>query len=337
MTASAFRRASDPEAAVLLERAIDEIDPIAWDRFAVACGGSFLGAWRVVRAEGLLAPLRLFEIYDSAPSTRRKIGQCAVAVVHDRVRFLDRLQILPTHDHLWAPTLQRIVARCGSMLYSYGSPWNAELRCLAALQAAFPGARLTDASTGIDAVEFGRWADFARYRRAVSENIRRDFKKAAAASPTIVVRRGASACRDIGGLVALRAQVMRRNHEPFSSLVDGPLHVLKLLCMGRDAFIATVRAGGRAEAAFFGVEFGGRVYYVSGGTRDRSEGFGSYLFLSLIEAWYADHPRGALLLGITEPGLDPGTYERGNLLYRRKLRAASVPSTAFGLDLRRSG
>ena len=126
---------------------------------------------------------------------------------------------------------------------------------------------------------------------------------------------------------------MRRNQEPFSSLIDAPLHALKLLCMGEGAFIATARAGGRSEAAFFGVEFGDRVCYVSGGTRDRSEGFGSYLFLTLIEQWFAQHPRGALHLGVTEPGLVPETYERGNLLYRRKLRAVSIPSTAFTLDI----
>ena len=38
---------------VLLERTTDEIDPAAWDRFALASGASFLGSSRVVRAEGL--------------------------------------------------------------------------------------------------------------------------------------------------------------------------------------------------------------------------------------------------------------------------------------------
>jgi hypothetical protein len=99
--------------------------------------------------------------------------------------------------------------------------------------------------------------------------------------------------------------------------------------MGDSAFIATARASGRPEAVFFGVEFGDRICYVSGGTRDRSEGFGSYLFLTLIEQWFARHPRGALHLGVTEPGLAPEAYTRGNLLYRRKLRAVSIPSTAF--------
>jgi hypothetical protein len=329
-----MRSLFDTDAPVVVhERLIAEIDPSQWDRFVVASGGSFLGAWNVIRAERLLSAVRVFELLTTGPAPV-KIGQCAVAIDHDRVRFLDRLHVLPSHAEVWPQALRRILERCGGAFCTYGSPWNAERRCLAGLRAALPGARLVDAATGIDAIDFGRWSDFAAYRRGISENIRRDYKKAVAAAPTLVTRRGVAAYREIAGLVGLRRQVMRRNQESFSTVIDAPLHALKLLCMGDSAFIATVRAAGRPEAAFFGVEFGDRICYVSGGTRDRSEGFGSYLFLTLIEQWFAAHPRGALHLGVTEPGLEPETYTRGNLLYRRKLRAVSVPSTAFTLDLR---
>ena len=315
------------------ERLIAEVDPRAWDRFVMASGGSFLGAWNVIRAERLLHAVRVFELVTTGPAPV-KLGQCAVAIDHDRVRFLDRLHLLPSHADVWPQALQRILDRCGGASCTYGSPWNAERQCLAGVRASMPGARLVDASTGIDAVEFARWSDFASYRRGISENIRRDYKKAAAAAPTLVIRRGVAAWRELAGLVGLRRQVMRRNQEPFSTVIDAPLHALKLLCMGDQAFIATVRAAGRPEAAFFGVEFGDRLYYVSGGTRDRSDGFGSYLFLTLIEQWYAAHPRGVLHLGATMPGVEPEAYTRGALLYRRKLRATSVPSTAFTIDRR---
>jgi hypothetical protein len=327
-----MRSLFDTDARVVVhERLIAEIDPPAWDRFVVASGGSFLGAWNVIRAERLLSAVRVFELVTTGAAPL-KVGQCAVAIGQDRVRFLDRLHLLPSHAEVWPQALQWILERCGGALCTYGSPWNAERQCLTGLRATVPGAQLVDASTGIDAVEFQRWGDFARYRRGISENIRRDYRKAVAAAPALAIRRGVAAWREIVGLVGLRRQVMRRNREPFSSLIDAPLHALKLLCMGDSAFIATVRAAGRPEAAFFGVEFGDRISYVSGGTRDRSEGFGAYLFLTLIEQWFAEHPRGALHLGITEPGLEPETYTRGNLLYRRKLRAVSVPSTAFTLD-----
>ena len=43
--------------------------------------------------------------------------------------------------------------------------------------------------------------------------------------------------------------------------------VLKILSIGKGAFIATVRADGRRPAAFFGVRFGDDVYYLAGGRR----------------------------------------------------------------------
>jgi hypothetical protein len=318
---------------VLLERAIDEIDPRAWDRFALDCAAGFLGCWRVIRAEGVLSSLRVFELFVGGPAPALKIGQCAIAVSHERGRFLDRLHLLPAHDELWAPSVRLVVERCGVATILYGSPWNRERRDPDVLRRLLPGARVVDASLGLDTIDFAAWGSFAAYRRGISENIRRDYKKALAAGPVLTLRRGVDACRDVGGLVELRRQVMRRNRERFSGLVDAPLHALKLACLGEAGFIATIRAGGRSEAAFFGVEFGGAVFYISGGTRDRSAGFGSYLFLSLIERWFAEHPGGALYLGATEPGQHPETYRCGNLLYRRKLRARSIPSTAFTLTI----
>jgi hypothetical protein len=333
MTASAIRRASVSEAAVLLERSIDEIAGPAWDRFAIACGGSFLGSWGVVKAEYLLHTVRVFEFYTPATPVAQKVGQCAVVTGGGRVRFLDRIHVLPTHAELWASSLNQVIARCGPALYVYGSLWNHETPPATLTTTALPAGRFVDKSFRLDSVVFAKWPTFPAYRRQISENIRRDYKKALAASPTVVTRRGAAACRDVPALVELRRQVMRRNDEPFSVLVDAPTHVVKLLCLGDDAFITTVRANGEAQAAFFGVRFGDGLYYLGGGTRDRCEGFGSYLFLTLIEEGFAQHPQGTLYLGVEEPGFTPQTYTHGNLLYRRKLRAGSVDATAFTLQV----
>jgi len=316
------------------ERSVGAVDPAAWDRFVFESRGSFLGSWKVIRVESLLRTVRIFEFFLTNPSGRLKIGQCAVAVANRRVRFLDRLHLLPDHAETWADGLRQVFARCGAATYAYGSPWNHERRCLAAVAADLPAGKLVDGAIGVDCIDFAAWPDFAAYRRAVSENIRRDYKKAAAAAPMVVTRRGAAAYRDVPGLVALRRQVMARNGEPFSSVLDTPKHALKLLCLRDDAFIATVEAEGIRQSAFFGVRFGNGIYYLSGGTRDKSEGFGSFLFLTLIENWFAQHPDGKLYRGTTEPGLTPETYSHGNLLSRRMLRAVSIPRTAFTLDLR---
>ena len=58
-------------------------------------------------------------------------------------------------------------------------------------------------------------------------------------------------------------------------------------------------------------------------------GYGSYLFLTLIDEWFRAHPTGRLYLGRQVACVDPATYKRGNHLYRRKLRATTGPGTAF--------
>jgi len=331
-TGSAIR-ASDADASIVLhERAIGAIDPVEWDRFAAASDGSFLGSWSVIRAERIRHTVRVFE-FQSRVAPPAKIGQCAVAIAGRNVRFLDRIHLLPAHASAWEQCLSEVIARCDARYCTYGSTWNHESRCVAGMGAAFPPRRVTDGGLRLDCIDFESWRDFAAYRRAVSENLRRDYRKAAAAAPILTTRRGVDACRDVPALVGLRRQVMRRNNEPFLSLVDAPVHALKLMCLGDDAFISLVEANGHAQAAFFGVRFGSAFYYVSGGTADKCEGFGSYLFLTLIEQWFTEQPRGKLYLGVTEPGYEPATYMRGNLLYRRKLRAVSVPGTAFTLDV----
>ena len=312
----------------LRERAGATIDPDAWDRFVGASGGSFLGCWRVVRAHRLRSRVRLFEFVAGGPhGPALKVGQCAVAVTRDRVRFLDRLHLAPAHEHLWTRCWQLLVERCGAVTYEYGSGWNHE----APRPLGLAGAVVAGEPFQIDRVDFSAWSDFAAYRRAVSENIRRDYRKAAAASASVVTRYGLDALRDLAGLTRLRRRMMRKNQEPFVDVADYTRHALKLACLGPNGFIATARAGHRRRAAFFGARLGRNVYHLSGGTEEH--GFGSYLFLTLLERWFAEHPDGNLYLGMYPGAWDPQTYTHGNLLYRRKLRATAVPGVRFALTM----
>jgi hypothetical protein len=323
---------------VIAERTFRSIDAAAWDAFVLASSGSFLGSWSVVRAERLIRRVRCFEFLVPAQGgAPLKVGQCAVATVRGEVRFLDRLHLAPAHRHLWDRCLHLVVERCGPAVYRYGSPWNHEDRQpVTALGAAGAG-NLSDIPFRVDLIDFGRWADFAAYRRSVSENIRRDYKKAVEASARVEIRYGLAAVHDLLAFVRLRREVMLRNGEPFSPLLDYVRHALKLACIGQLGFIATVKTGGRCHAAFFGVRFGDGFYHLAGGTAKNSQGFGSYLFLTLIEQWFTEHPRGRLYLGIHRgPSVDPSAYTRGNLLYRRKLRAASVEGAQFSATVPQS-
>src|SRR5690349_24344549 len=132
-------RGVESDAPVALhERALHTIDPVAWDRFVVASGGSFLGSWKVIRTESLLRTVRVFDLFSAAAPTV-KIGQCAIAVSRRRARFLDRLHLLPEHAGLWEHGVRQTIARCGTATYAYGSPWNHEHRCLTSLNERWPG------------------------------------------------------------------------------------------------------------------------------------------------------------------------------------------------------
>lgn len=316
---------------VLVEQSFSAVKPAEWDAFVQQCGASFLSSWKVVSAERLRRRVRLFELHvASSGGTTRKVGQCALAIGKGRVKFLDRLQLLPSHDDLWERGVHLVIERCGPGAYEYGSLWNQEER---RLTTAPRTATIKDDVFQIDRIDFSGFADFAAYRKAVSENIRRDYKKAAAASATVVCKSGSAALAELGSFVRLRGEVMRRQGEPHSAAADFGRHVLKLLCLGSDAFVATARTSGGSHAAFFGVRFGDSFYYLGGGTEDRCQGYGSFLFLTLLERWFAECPRGVLYLGshIGEP--TSRTYTGGNLLYRRKLRAISLPGASFTLTM----
>src|SRR5262245_44419156 len=86
---------ASPPDITLLERSIPSVDGAAWDAFIVSCGGSFMGSWRVVRANRFLSRIRVFEFFAKDNESAHKVGQCAVAVASKRIRFLDRLHLLP--------------------------------------------------------------------------------------------------------------------------------------------------------------------------------------------------------------------------------------------------
>lgn len=320
----------------VLERPPRSVNAAEWDEFVRRCDGSFLGGWHLIRTNRFLSRIRIFEFIVSEEGRPRKIGQCAVAIAAGRVRFMDRLHLLRPWAEHWDRCLQLLVERCGSGVYEYGSLWNAESRHLPDgpvgkwISQTLPGKPFL-----VDRVDFGRWDGFEQYRADVSENIRRDYRKAVAASAVVETREGRAALRDVYTLVRLRGAVMRRNQERFSAVADFVRHLVKILCIGQGAFISTVRAEGRCPAVFFGVRFGGDIYYLAGGTEKTANGYGSYLFLTLIEEWFAANPNGRLFLGPQLACVDPQTYTGGNQLYRRKLRATAGPGTAFQLRIAR--
>lgn len=318
---------------MLAKRSFSSLRQEGWDDFAVVSGGSFLGSWRVINARRFLGRVKLFDfLLRDGAAAPRKIGQCAVQLGRGKVTFLDKIQLAPAHQHLSRRCLDLVVRQFGIVAYVYGSQWNDEDGFdLGGIQEFEIGSR----TFHLDLVDCARWADFEAYRRGVSENIRRDYKKAKEAATVVKMSVGLLAMRDLFALVSMRGHMMRRNKHSFSYALDYLLHAAKLLVLGPGGFIMTAKTNGRCHAAFFGAELGDRLYYISGGTRSSRLGVGSYLFLSLIERLFSKHPTGKLLMGDCGTACDHPIHTCGNLLYRRKLRVRSVNGVNFQLKPKR--
>jgi hypothetical protein len=305
-----------------------------WNAFAAATGESFLGSWGVVKARRFFGHVRLFDfiLLDGAGS-RKKVGQCAVHARRRIVTFLDKIQLLPGQRHLNRKCFDLVAAQFGDVAYKYGSRWNDEEEFNLEGLPRFDVDRKT---FHIDVIQFCEWPNFAAYRRAVSENIRRDYKKAKEANAIARTEYGLAGLRELVAFVEMRRHMALRNKLPFSRVVDFFTHAGRLFALGKDSFVTTVRIDGKCYAAFFGAVVGSRLYYLSGGTRNNQLGAGSYLFLNLIEKWFSKYPNGEFLMGdCPRPSAKP-THDNGNLLYRRKLRVRSINGVAFRLKPKHS-
>jgi hypothetical protein len=331
-----FESPSTSPALRLLQRTFSSFSPNEWNSCVSASDGSFLGSWEILRARRLFSRIEFFDIVSlSGSGTPLKIGQCALKVTKSKITFLDRFHLKQQYNHLRAQCFQLVIHHFGTRTYQYGSQWNCEDRFEINCIPNFVCESLHEILFHVDFINLADWRDFAAYRRAVSENIRRDYRKAEQASATIETRRGISAFTELLALARLRRYVMQKNEKPFSLGADVLVHAAKLLTLGKTGFISTVRINGKCLAAFFGTEFGSSLFYNTGATSNSRLGAGSYLFLTLIENWFSAHPAGKILVGDCQGTRNPRTYSSGALLYRRKLRVRSGGGLKFQIKVRR--
>jgi len=318
-----------------LERSFASFGPKEWDNFVLSSGGSFLGSWALIKARRLVANIKLLEFHaDYGLPTSRKVGQCALVVNGRRVTFLDRICLRPTYEHFWGQCFRLVTQQFRAKTYHYGSHWNQESRFEISAIDGCDVETILDNQFHIDLIDLWDWPNFEAYLRSVSENVRRDHRKAKNTDVRMETKRGLAALREVFALVRLRAEVMRKNGLRSWFLRDYFIHVAKLAVFGQSGFITTARMNGKCYSAFFGIEFGHNLYYISGGTTNNRHGFGSYLFLTLIEKCFAEHPSGKFVMGFCTGHRDQWTYGSGALLYRRKLRVKSVDGMEFRLRIK---
>ena len=319
-----------PASVRAVRRSWREVTPTDWDDFLSRTGGSFLGAANVIRLRRLVSRVSVydFETTDHASGNNIMIARCAVIIRKQEVIFLDRIHILPEFHPLWPACFREIVNQLGEKNYVYGSLWNQEDPSWIGFDD-YQVIRTPKKSFHIDVVAAGEYHDFAQYFAAVSKNVQRDYNKAQRSGVmSLDIRRGAAALALLRHVLACREQVKARNGAGFEharSWVSDYIGIAAKMLISRDrGVIAVAKFGASPLAAFVGIEFGNRLYYITGGTKSNKEGAGSFLILSLVKSLFDKSPRGQLVLGFTAGSKRPEEYETGAHLYRRKIRAKAT-------------
>ncbi len=314
------------------------IDPARWDAFAAECGGSFRCGYRASIGWQLdhhaRFRMRRFAIWLEGRE-RIRIGQVAIGMGPRLRVFADGIQLTREYAHLWPRAMQTVLATTGEGFYQYGSRWSLEPARHA--ECAQVEGITVDAVKPITmyAVDFSGWISWDAYLRSVSENARRNAKKAdrLGSALTIEVRRGWSMLRDASHLLRLRKGLYERKRIPFSTRTSTLRLLLRAWAMRERAFIAVARLRGNPISSFGGIVFGENTYFVDAGSMEEDHGIYWHLMLRMLRDAYERAPRGRFVTGAyyegspVSPGLD---------FFRHQCRAQGSPTSEFTFRYRRT-
>jgi hypothetical protein len=314
-------------------------DAAAWDDFAQRAGASYLCSNANLRGEKLRTRgLRRLAVFMEG----RQVAQCAVVTdaVQGRrgMRFVDSVQVLPEHALLWPRIMTALLRYLGAGRYFYGGKWNVEAPRSGILRL-IPGVTIVEvAHYTVNAVDFGRWPDWAAYERDISSNAKRSVIKAKKADPgiTISIDQGAAAAfRHVVPLTILRWRTNRRKGLTNVAIpVDASRYFLRSTLMGQNSFTARAIMFGRTTAYFSGMRYGANTFYLHGASTLDSQGGSWFLMLEMLHrAW---RPDGKFMLGMYLTGSD--WAGRDNiLLSRRHCRATDFPNELVEFEFRENG
>ncbi len=304
--------------------------PEAWDAFAERCGASFrcasgaLSLWQLDH-HGWHRMHRL-DLMLVRPGQFLKIGQVAVGVGRKLRVFADSIQLLPDQLHLWPQAMDAVLRHLGAGEYHYGSQWNIEAPREDALSA-LPGVEVR-AVEGItlDVVEFRQWNDWTSYFRAISNNAKRNAKRAQDTFPDMEVqsRIGLASLQSWFSLYKLKAKLAQRKKLDLSGLRSILRFGMRLAALRNRAFTSIVRCGGKPMAAFSGIDFGANTYFLEAGSCDGNTGTNWHLLLGMLERAFARDPRGQFVMG-AQYASDP--RDQGLAFSRRQIRVSLLPTS----------
>lgn len=330
-----------PQAPDIQAIAFNRIDAADWDELAARCDASFRGSHADVRAwavkQAFRARTRFYRLHldrDSPP-----IGQCAVATKRGGGVFLDRLALLPEHQDLWVPAMRALLRQLPSGVYTYGWELNLEAGRQSELAEIDGVGDVRTRPITVDAVEFGRWDSWESYHRAISENVRRNAKKAVKEVPDLHldVRTGLAALRLLRPLVTLRETMYERKEVGFRRGVATLNTVARMVASHERTLAAVATGGGRPLAAFSGLTFGRNTYYLEGGSAPDNRGVSWFLLVEMLRRAYERDSSGRFVMGYVDYDLHDEARSGGLLRSRRSCRVTSLDTSIVRFSWRNDG
>ena len=329
----------DVEALYVQQVSLRNEDPDAWDAQASLAGASLRSAHAHLSALDLKHLFRgtckTYEVLATRPEGLVRVGHYTLIEHAGSREFYDGLCLPPEYQHLWPRALRAALHIGGPGAYVYGWEWSLEPPRQGQL-GLLEGAMVRSVvPITVNAVDFSRWPDWNSYSLAVSENVRRNSRKASVQFPRLKIdfAFGLDALGLALPLTRLRRAMYRRKGLPFNSWKIAASYLASFTTVPRQAQVGFAAEDGRVQAIFRHVEFGPHTYYLDGATAAGSGGAGWRLMLTLLGRAFARAPEGKLLLGYVYDS----TRERlpdGLMRSRRSLRHSDWPTSIVAFDWR---
>ena len=331
-----------PYAAATVETAmaVIELKPLSvnsaeWDAFAERCGGSiratygYTVAWAAKNV--LQYRLRLFEFYLGGRQGP-KIGQCAIGESRrgGSFIFLDRLQLLPTHEPSWRMAMQTVLSVTGSGQYKYGWVLNLEPAREGHLSE-ISGVTVVETNPlVVQAVDFSQWSNWDAYYSAISENTRRNAKSATKNFPDlkVTIKAGAAALRHVPSLVRLRDHLSERKGLDNRTAIAAAIGYFGSIMSCRNQMVTAVVTGGGSElSCYYGAEFGQNTYYLEGASASNNRGAAWQLLIEMLRRAYGRTPTGKFIMGYIDYSTHDDEKSSGLLRSRQACRVTDYATS----------
>jgi hypothetical protein len=309
-----------------------------WSEFAADHGGSWRsnpGHIRFTRLRHLLSGrLFAFEAFAQAGPVRgQKIAQCLVSLRGSRITFTDGLQIADGFAAARPAILQQVLSFLPAGHLTFGWSWSLEHVPLEDFQHIPGTSNHQSRDIIVHSVNLANWDSWDNYFRSISNNVRRNVKRAEQAETPVEVihATGLAAVRLIPQLVRVRRHTLNRVelHHPAWRMALS--YLANILTMPKTCHIALARQGGKAFAGLFGYEFGRDFYYWHGGSIENNNGASWKLLTDTVRLWQQKRPDGQFIMGYFDDSL-PGYRREGLQRQRESLRKSDYTTRLISFD-----